>query len=168
MRNTVRIIGIDPGLRHCGWGLIESAGSRLGFVACGAVTPPVKAPLSERLQWLFNGLGEVIDLHRPDEAAIEETFVNAGARSALLLGQARGVALLAPANRGLSVGEYPANLVKKTIVGAGHADKNQIQVMVKMLLPTADFQSADAADALAIAICHAQHRTDLRLRAASA
>ncbi|MHA6690798.1 crossover junction endodeoxyribonuclease RuvC [Devosia sp. A449] len=158
MSAATRIIGIDPGLRRCGWGVIETLGNRLSFVAAGTVTPPVDGSLAERLAILFAGLGEVLERFTPDEAAVEETFVNAGARSALILGQARGVALLSPAVRGLLVAEYAANLVKKSVVGTGHADKGQVQLMVKTLLPTADFKGPDAADALAIAICHAHHR----------
>jgi len=161
----VRIIGIDPGLRRCGWGIIESEGSRLRFVASGVVMPPVDLDMSLRLVALHEGLSDVIDQFQPDEAAVEETFVNAGARSTLLLGQARGVALLTPALKGLSVGEYAANLIKKTVVGTGHAEKEQIQVMVKLLLPKAEFKGADAADALAIAICHAHHRSSIELKA---
>jgi crossover junction endodeoxyribonuclease RuvC len=163
---SVRIIGIDPGLRRCGWGIIESEGNRLRFVAAGTIAPPVDDGMPERLRALFEGLSALIRLHTPDEAAVEETFVSAGARSALQLGQARGVALMTPAALGLPVGEYAANLVKKSIVGAGHADKNQIQMMVKILLPAAVFKGADAADALAIAICHAHHRGAAALRAA--
>jgi crossover junction endodeoxyribonuclease RuvC len=159
----VRIIGIDPGLRRCGWGIVESEGNALRFVAAGTITPPVAEALPERLRLLHEGLAELIRRHAPDEAAVEETFVSAGARSALQLGQARGVALMTPASLGLPVGEYAANLVKKSVVGAGHADKRQIQMMVKVLLPQADFSGADAADALAIAICHAHHRTAARL-----
>jgi crossover junction endodeoxyribonuclease RuvC len=167
MLTTVRIIGIDPGLRRCGWGVIESTGNRLVFVASGTITPDVKLELAERLLLLHRGLAEVIGQHQPDEAAVEETFVSAGARSALQLGQARGVALMTPAALGLPVGEYAANLVKKSIVGAGHADKAQIQAMVKVLLPAADFRGADAADALAIAICHAHHRKHRQLMASA-
>jgi crossover junction endodeoxyribonuclease RuvC len=163
MAGTVRIIGIDPGLRRCGWGIIESAGNRLTFVAAGTVTPPTTDDLAVRLATLFSSLSDLIGLYRPDEAAVEETFVNQGARSALLLGQARGVALMTPASLGLPVGEYAANLVKKSIVGTGHADKDQVQLMVKTLLPSADFKGADAADALAIAICHAHHRAYRKL-----
>jgi crossover junction endodeoxyribonuclease RuvC len=162
----VRIIGIDPGLRRCGWGIVESEGSRLRFVAAGTITPRVDGGLPVRLAELFEGLSELIRRYAPDEAAVEETFVSAGARSALQLGQARGVALMTPAALGLPVGEYAANLVKKSIVGSGHADKHQMAVMVKMLLPTAEFRGADAADALAIAICHAHHRGAAALRAA--
>jgi crossover junction endodeoxyribonuclease RuvC len=161
----VRIIGIDPGLRRCGWGVIESEGNRLTYVACGTLTPPTDLPLAERLVLIHSGLNELIDRFRPEEAAVEETFVSAGARSALQLGQARGVALMTPALKGLAVGEYAANLVKKAVVGSGHAEKTQIQMMVKVLLPAADFKGADAADALAIAICHAHHRTIRQIRA---
>lgn len=167
MVSLTRIIGIDPGLRRCGWGVIESEGNRLRFIAAGVVSPSVTGELAERLVALHTGLNAVIARYVPDEAAIEETFVNQGARSALALGQARGVALMTPALTGLNVTEYAANLVKKTVVGAGHADKNQVQLMVKTLLPQADFKSADAADALAIAICHAHHRTIPALKAAA-
>lgn len=167
MANMVRIIGIDPGLRRCGWGIIESEGNRLRFVACGTLTPRVEPSLAERLAELHEGLKALIALHRPDEAAVEETFVNAGARSALQLGQARGVALMTPASMGLVVGEYAANLVKKSVVGTGHAEKAQVQLMVRTLLPTADFKGADAADALAIAICHAHHRSINALKASA-
>ncbi|KKC30999.1 crossover junction endodeoxyribonuclease RuvC [Devosia psychrophila] len=158
MNAATRIIGIDPGLRRCGWGVIETQGSRLTFVASGTVTPSTDGSLAERLAILFAGLGEVLDRFAPHEAAVEETFVNAGVRSALILGQARGVALLTPAARGLPVAEYAANLVKKSLVGTGHADKGQVALMVKTLMPAADFKGPDAADALAIAICHAHHR----------
>jgi crossover junction endodeoxyribonuclease RuvC len=164
MASMVRIIGIDPGLRRCGWGIIESEGNRLRYVACGTLTPPTDLTLAERLAELYRGLRALIELHRPDEAAVEETFVNAGARSALQLGQARGVVLMTPAVMGLKVGEYAANLVKKSVVGTGHAEKAQIQLMVKTLLPAADFKGADAADALAIAICHAHHRAIAALK----
>ena len=167
MAGVVRIIGIDPGLRRCGWGVIESEGNRLRFVACGTVTPKVSASLADRLAELHQGLRALIEQHRPDEAAVEETFVNAGARSALQLGQARGVALMTPATMGLVVGEYAANLVKKSVVGTGHAEKAQVQAMVKLLLPAADFSGADAADELAIAICHAHHRGMAALRASA-
>lgn len=158
MAEVVRIIGIDPGLRRCGWGVVDSLANRLSFVACGTIAPPVDAPLPERLARLHGELRDLIALHRPDEAAVEETFVNAGVRSALQLGQARGVALMTPAMLGLPVGEYSANLVKKSVVGAGHAEKAQVMMMVRTLLPAAGPDSADAADALAIAICHAHHR----------
>ncbi len=168
MADEVRIIGIDPGLRHCGWGVIEACGNRLSFVACGTISPKTSLALAERLKTLFEELSGIINSFSPHEAAVEETFVNAGPRSALQLGQARGVVLMTPAALGLPVGEYAANLVKKSIVGSGHADKNQIQLMVKTLLPGAEFKSADAADALAIAICHAHHRTRAIIEMASA
>lgn len=162
---ATRIIGIDPGLRRCGWGVIESIGNRLRFIAAGTLTPPVEDALPVRLANLYEGLSALIRDYSPDEAAVEETFVSAGARSALQLGQARGVALMTPAVHGLPVGEYAANLIKKTVVGSGHAEKQQIAAMVRILLPTAQFEGADAADALAIAICHAHHRTVRSLKA---
>ena len=166
MNASVRIIGIDPGLRRCGWGVIETQGNRLSFVAAGTLTPPTDGALADRLARLFAGLGEVLDRFDPHEAAVEETFVNQGARSALILGQARGVALLTPAARGVPVAEYAANLVKKSVVGTGHAEKGQVELMVRTLMPAAQFKGADAADALAIAICHAHHRVAAqRLRA---
>ena len=158
MTFPTRIIGIDPGLRRCGWGVIESLGNKLTFVGSGTVTPPLDGSLAERLASLYAGLGDVLERYAPQEAAVEETFVNSGPRSALILGQARGVALLAPSVRNIFVAEYATNLVKKSVVGTGHADKNQIQLMVKTLMPTAQFKGADAADALAVAICHAHHR----------
>ena len=165
---TIRIIGIDPGLRRTGWGVIESDGVRLGYVASGLVTSDAEAGLAERLRELYEGISGVLAIHRPDEAAVEETFVNENARATLKLGQARGMALLAPAMKGIRVAEYPPNLIKKTVVGAGHAEKKQIQVMVGFLLPKARFEGADEADALAIAICHANHRQSLAARAAAA
>src|SRR5690606_8861422 len=167
MADRVRIIGIDPGLRRGGWGVIEAEGNRLSFVACGVLTPKTSGELSARLVELFEGVGRLVREFAPDEAAVEETFVNQGARSALLLGQARGVALMTPASLGVPVAEYAANLIKKSVVGAGHADKVQVQAMIKILLPKADATSADAADALAIAICHAHHRQHRRLAASA-
>lgn len=160
MRGTsIRIIGIDPGLRRTGWGIIESDGVRLVYVASGLITSDSEDDLSFRLRALYEGLAGVLAAFAPQEAAVEETFVNENARATLKLGQARGMALLAPAMRGLKVAEYPPNLVKKTVVGAGHAEKRQIQAMIGFLLPKARFESADEADALAIAICHCSHRT---------
>ena len=156
--SAIRIIGIDPGLRNLGWGVIDSEGSRLSFIACGAIHSDAKLGLAERLRQLHDGLAEVIRAHAPMEAAVEETFVNRDPQSALKLGQARGVALLAPALASLPVAEYAANLIKKTVVGAGHAEKAQVAMMVRILLPKCDAKSADAADALAAAITHAQHR----------
>ena len=154
----IRILGVDPGLRNTGWGVIDCLGTRISFVACGTIRSDAAASLAERLRQLHQGVAEVIIAHRPDEAAIEETFVNRDPQATLKLGQARGAAMLAPALAGLPVAEYAANLVKKTVVGAGHAEKQQIALMVKVLLPKADAKSADAADALAVAITHAQHR----------
>jgi crossover junction endodeoxyribonuclease RuvC len=167
MTERVRIIGIDPGLRRCGWGVIEASGNRLSFIACGTLMPAVETTLALRLAALFAGIGELVRQFSPDEAAVEETFVNQGARSALQLGQARGVALMTPASMGLPVAEYAANLVKKSVVGAGHAEKTQVQAMIKILLPQADVSSADAADALAVAICHAHHRNYSKLVASA-
>jgi crossover junction endodeoxyribonuclease RuvC len=154
----IRIIGIDPGLRNMGWGLVDAEGSRLSFVACGVVRSDGALELGDRLRQLHEGLAAIIHAHRPDEAAVEETFVNRDPQSALKLGQARGIALVVPALAGLRVAEYAANLVKKTVVGAGHAEKRQVAAMVRVLLPRAEGLSADSADALAVAICHAQHR----------
>ena len=154
----MRLIGLDPGLRNTGWGVIAVQGNRLSHVADGVVRSNAKRPLAQRLMELRDGLAAVIREPQPDEAAVEETFVNANPASTLKLGQARGIALLVPAEFELPVGEYPPNLVKKTVVGSGHAAKEQIQMMVQALLPGCKVTSADAADALAIAICHAQHR----------
>ena len=158
MQHKVRIIGIDPGLRKTGWGVIETEGSRLSFIACGSVEPDAKPSLAARLAVLHEGLSRVLAEFAPHEAAVEETFINKDPRSALKLGAARGIALLVPAQSGLLVAEYAANRIKKCVVGAGHAEKAQIRLMVKVLLPKADFTSDDAADALAIAITHAQNR----------
>jgi crossover junction endodeoxyribonuclease RuvC len=155
---AVRIIGIDPGLRSTGWGIIDSDGARLLYVACGSVVSDNAESLGVRLRQLFDGLQEVLVRLAPAEAAIEQTFVNRDATATLKLGQARGIALLVPALAGVSIAEYAPNAVKKTIVGAGHAEKAQIRAMVKVLLPLARFDSDDEADALAIAICHAHHR----------
>lgn len=162
---AIRILGIDPGLRHMGWGVISTVGTRLSYVASGRISPRASLPLAERLAALHAGLEELLDAHGPHEAAVEETFVNKDPVSTLKLGQARGIALLAPAQRGVPVGEYAANQVKKTVVGVGHADKKQVQAMVSVLLPKAGVSSADEADALAIAICHAHQRGAARLKA---
>jgi crossover junction endodeoxyribonuclease RuvC len=164
----MRLLGLDPGLRHTGWGVIDVDGSRLRFVAAGAIHPAADRPMAERLVELHDALARVIAEHRPQEAAVEETFVNQNASSTLKLGLARGVALLVPALAGLAVAEYPANLIKKSIVGAGHAEKAQIQMMVRRLLPGCVLQSADAADALAVAICHAHHAATRRAWSAAA
>src|SRR5579885_1272951 len=141
----MRLLGLDPGLRHTGWGVIETAGNRLSHVADGVVHSDGRAALAERLVALYRQLGEILDRYHPDAAAVEETFVNKNPSSTLKLGVARGVVLLAPAERGLKVCEYPTNLVKKSVVGAGHADKAQIQLMVRRLLPGCAIASADAA-----------------------
>jgi crossover junction endodeoxyribonuclease RuvC len=154
----IRILGLDPGLRRTGWGLVTVEGTRLTFVASGLVTSSEELSLAERLRELHDGLAAVVRGQVPDEVAVEETFVNTNAQATLKLGHARAVSLLVPALAGLPVSEYAANLVKKTVVGTGHADKRQIQAMVKVLLPKADPASADAADALAIAVTHAHHR----------
>jgi len=164
----IRIIGIDPGLRRTGWGVIDSDGVRLVYVASGHVSSDAGEDLAYRLRAIFEGLSSVIASFKPHEAAIEETFVNENARATLKLGQARGMALLAPAVKGLAIAEYTPNLVKKSVVGAGHAEKHQIQAMIGFLLPKARFESADEADALAIAICHANHRSSPAARAARA
>lgn len=166
----MRLLGLDPGLRHTGWGVIEAGGNRLRHVADGAVHSSASRPLAERLVELHDGLVRIIAEYRPEEAAVEETFVNKNPTSTLKLGLARGVALLVPALAGLAVHEYPANLVKKSVVGAGHAAKEQVQMMVRRLLPGAMAETPDAADALAVAICHAHHAATNRswLAAASA
>lgn len=166
-RQPIRILGIDPGLRRTGWGLIESDGNRLIAVACGSVETSERAPLGERLVAIYDGLIRVIERHAPREAAVEQTFVNSNAAATLKLGQARGVAMLAPARCGLAVAEYAPNLIKKTIVGAGHGEKAQIRMMIGVLLPKADPRSEDAADALAIAVCHAHHRQSVLLKVAA-
>ena len=154
----MRLIGLDPGLRFTGWGVIEVEGNRLRHVAHGVIKVTTEGSLSDRLRDLFDGVAAVVEAQQPLEAAVEETFVNVNPGSTLKLGQARGVVLLAPARAGLPVYEYAANLVKKSVVGAGHADKHQVAMMVGRLLPGVE-ATADAADALAIAICHAHHRT---------
>src|SRR6202023_4392390 len=159
----MRVLGLDPGLRHTGWGVIDVAGNRLSYVADGVVHAPTGLPLADRLVVLFRQIIDVLERFRPDEAAGEETFVHQNASSTLKLGVARGVVLLAPAERGLPVAEYSANLVKKAVVGAGHAEKSQVQLMVGRLLSGCDGSQPDAADALAVAICHAQHAAVRRL-----
>ena len=162
----IRIIGIDPGLRRTGWGVIDSDGVRLVYVASGVVTSEADDELAHRLLELKRGLASVIAALKPAEAAIEETFVNNNARATLKLGQARGIALLVPAEAGLKIAEYAPNQIKKTVTGVGHGEKKQVAMMVGLLLPKAKPQSPDEADALAIAICHAQHRGHRNLAAA--
>jgi crossover junction endodeoxyribonuclease RuvC len=164
MTGVIRILGIDPGSAATGWGIIESAGARLSFVAAGVIRPSRALGRAERLNAIFAALRRLIADERPDEAAVEATFVNASPRDALVLGEARGVALLAPAMAGAPVAEYAANTVKKAVVGRGHAEKSQVAAMVRVLLPAAAVGSPDAVDALAVAICHAHHRTAPLLR----
>ncbi|MFG1399647.1 crossover junction endodeoxyribonuclease RuvC [Roseixanthobacter pseudopolyaromaticivorans] len=163
-QHAIRIIGLDPGLRRTGWGVIEAEGSRLSFIACGTILPPEGAAMAVRLATLHRELCAVVAAHAPDEAAVEETFVNMNPSSTLKLGQARGVVMLAPAQAGLEVAEYAPLLVKKTVVGAGRAEKGQIRMMIGVLLPKATPQTEDAADALAVAITHAHHRGAAALR----
>ena len=155
------LIGFDPGLRRTGWGVITMSGNRLSRVAEGVVTTDEKLSLGERLATLYRGLVAILEHYNPDE----ETFVNTNAVSTLKLGVARGVVKLAPAERGLMVAEYASTAVKKAVVGAGHADKIQVQMMVNRILPGAVTAQADAADALAVAICHAHHAGARRLDA---
>ena len=158
MAEAVRIIGLDPGLRRTGWGIIRAEGPRLSYVACGTVKADEKLPLAERLKAIHSGVCEVLKANTVDEAAVEETFVNKDARSTLKLGQARGVVMLAPTLYHIPVSEYAATQVKKSVVGVGRAEKDQIHAMVKVLLPASRPDTADAADALAIAITHAHLR----------
>jgi len=162
----MRLLGLDPGLRLTGWGVIDVDGNRLRHLAHGVVKVAADRSLAERLNDLFEGVAAVILAQQPVEAAVEETFVNVNPASTLKLGQARGVVMLAPARAGLPVFEYAANLVKKSVVGTGHADKSQVAMMVGRLLPGAD-ATADAADALAVAICHAHHRASAQRIAAA-
>lgn len=155
MSPAIRILGLDPGLTRTGFGVIERRGTGLAHIANGSIATKAGLPLCERLAMLYRALEHVVVHHAPDAAAVEQTFVNADAGGALKLGQARAVALLVPALAGVPVAEYAPNLVKKAVVGAGHADKTQIRLMVERLLPRAEIGGSDAADALAIAICHA-------------
>ena len=166
MGHPIRILGIDPGLRRTGWGVIDVAGNRLIHIACGSVITDDKADVATRLVVIHDGLVRVVEEFQPSEAAVEATFVNKDASATLKLGQARGIALLVPARAGLAVSEYAPNLVKKTIVGAGHGEKGQIRMMIGVLLPKADPKTHDAADALAIAVCHAHHRQSVLLKVA--
>ena len=151
----MRIIGLDPGLRHTGWGVVDKNGVKFSFVAAGVISADTTPSLAERLADLHSHLIKVLDEFRPDEASIEKTFVNVNPESTLKLGQARGVVLLAPALKGLPVGEYTPNQIKKMIVGVGHADKKQVDMMIRKMLPTLPENiPADASDALAIAVCH--------------
>src|SRR5690606_504756 len=161
-------IGIDPGLRRTGWGVIETSGNALRFVAAGTVRSDDKAALAVRLRQLHDGLAAIMRESMPGEAAVEATFVNKDAAATLKLGQARGIALLVAALAGLAVAEYAPNAIKKAVIGVGHGDKRQIHMLVRVLMPRASFDSDDAADALAIAICHADHRQSVTGRMAAA
>ncbi|MFT3809523.1 MAG: crossover junction endodeoxyribonuclease RuvC [Micropepsaceae bacterium] len=152
---TIRIIGLDPGLRRTGWGVVETDGNRLRHIAHGTVTSRGEDDLALRLKDLHEGLTRVLETHRPNEAAVEHTFVNKDPVATLKLGQARAIALLVPAQAGLPVAEYAPNQVKKSVVGAGHAEKDQVLHMVKLLLPQCGDPAPDEADALAVAITHA-------------
>lgn len=163
MTAVTRILGIDPGLRRMGWGVIDFDGVRLSYVAGGTIKPDTELALSMRLAELYRELQLVLQQMTPDEVAVEETFVNKDARATLKLGQARGIALVVPALFGCAVAEYAPNMVKKTVTGSGHADKKQIHAMLGHLLPKARPDSDDAADALAIAITHAHNRRAARL-----
>jgi crossover junction endodeoxyribonuclease RuvC len=154
----LRILGLDPGLRKTGWGVVAVEGARLTHVAHGVIAPEAGLAFSERLLALFEAICAIIETHAPDEAAVEETFMNNNAQSALKLGHARACCLIAPARAGLSVAEYAATVVKKAVVGTGGADKAQVGFMIRRLLPTAGAATADAADALAVAIAHAHAR----------
>jgi len=167
MTNAIRILGLDPGLRRTGWGVVRVEGARIAHLAHGVIAPRDTDPLSERLLALYLGVAEVVAAWAPDEAAIEETFVTANGSSTLKLGHARAAAMLAPAAAGLLVAEYAAKVVKKALVGTGAADKAQIAFMVARILPTAGGPTQDAADALAVAICHA-HARKVRLIGAAA
>jgi len=167
MGDAIRIIGIDPGLRRTGWGIVESLGNSLRFIASGTVRSDDKAALATRLCQLHDGLADILQQAMPHEAAVEQTFVNKDAVATLKLGQARGIAMLVPARAGLLVAEYAPNAVKKAVIGVGHGDKKQIHMMVKVLLPKAIFDTEHAADALAIAICHAHHRQSVAYRMAA-
>jgi crossover junction endodeoxyribonuclease RuvC len=156
--NLIRLIlGLDPGLRHTGWGIVAQEGNRLSFIAAGRINPDADLPMASRLLQLADELTVIIGKYAPTEAAIEESFVHKNASSALKLGQARGAAMLALAQAGLDVAEYSANRIKQSVTGYGHADKNQIQAMIGMLLPGSGKLATDAADALAVSICHAHH-----------
>lgn len=152
------ILGIDPGLQHTGWGVIKAVDNRISFIAGDVINTTPKLPMPKRLLQLHIRLKEIIELYKPDEFAIEETFVSVNAVSSLKLGHARGTLIVTGASYNLPIFEYAPNLVKKSITGAGKADKNQIIAMIKVLLPQSNITQSDTADALAIAICHANHR----------
>src|ERR1700691_2669721 len=166
MNRPIRILGIDPGLRRTGWGMVAIAGNALSFLGCGSVTTNDRDALAARVLAIHYGLMRILAEFQPDEAAVEQTFVNKSGSATLKLGQARGIAMVVPARAGVPVSEYAPNLVKKSIVGAGHGDKAQVRIMIGVLLPKADPSTDDAADALAIAVTHAHHRQSVILYAA--
>ena len=159
MPTPIRILGLDPGLRRTGWGVVGIEGARLTHIAHGVVAPRDTLALAERLLFLFEAITEIIALHAPHEAAVEETFMTANGASSLKLGHARAAVMIAPARAGLIVAEYAAKVVKKAVVGTGGADKHQVAFMIARLLPAAGAPTADAADALAVAIAHAHARS---------
>lgn len=165
---AVRILGIDPGLRRMGWGVIDFDGVSLSYIAGGTLHSDAGEDLSRRLAGLYRELSQEVERYQPDEASVEQTFVNKDAKATLKLGQARGIAVVVPALHGCTVAEYAPNMVKKTVTGSGHADKAQIHAMLKILLPKATPDTDDAADALAIAICHAHNRQSGRVFSALA
>jgi len=167
MTEPIRILGLDPGLRRTGWGVVAIEGSRLTHIAHGVITPDSALPLAGRLLVLFEAVTAIIAIHRPHEAAVEETFMTANGSSTLKLGHARAAAMIAPAHAGLPVAEYAAKVVKKAVVGTGGADKTQVAFMIARLLPAAGGPTADAADALAVAVAHAHARTARHLGAAA-
>ncbi|AKK20348.1 crossover junction endodeoxyribonuclease RuvC [Candidatus Liberibacter africanus] len=156
-RKSTRIIGIDPGLRRTGWGIVDAAGDNLSFISSGTIVSCSKKSLASRLCQLYEGLTDVIHNWKPEEAAVEQVFVNKDAVATLKLGQARAIAMLSPALIGIPVSEYAPNTIKKAVIGVGHGDKKQIHMMLKILMPGSVFKGKDAADALAIAVCHAHH-----------
>lgn len=158
MTETIRILGIDPGLRHTGWGVIEVTGPRLAHIAHGVINAPTDEALGRRLAYIFSAVSGLVIEHQPDFAGVEETLVNVNAKAALKLGQARGAAMTALAREGVEIGEYAPRKIKLSVVGTGGADKKQVQFMVARLLPRAGKMSEDAADALACAICAAHHK----------
>jgi len=167
MTEPIRILGLDPGLRRTGWGVVAIEGSRLTHIAHGVIAPDSALPLAARLLTLFEAVTAIIALHDPHEAAVEESFMTANGASTLKLGHARAAVMIAPAHAGLPVAEYAAKIVKKAVVGTGGADKAQVAFMIARLLPAAGGPTADAADALAVAVAHAHARTARRLGAAA-
>lgn len=160
----MKILGIDPGLNCTGWGVIEQQGNRLSFIAAGQIKTNAADPLATRLNMLHHGMAQMLQLYTPQEAAIEETFMNTNALSSLKLGHARGALMLSVSLENVPLTEYATRLVKKSVVGVGKAEKEQVAAMVAMILPGAKATSADAYDALAVAICHAHHRKSLEFR----